>query len=161
MRVLALLLSVWMGLALALPVEAGDHAGPVIPKATGEPHPEGNAYMRRWHMTMMTHDRDLTMYQGVRPAESSLGGCFACHTARDAAGVPVTAEDDRNFCTACHVYVAVRVDCFQCHRSTPEDFEEPELRAMSAPQSAPLGPERGDIGTVRAYLTTLLSESKP
>ena len=115
-------------LALAAPAAAGDY-GPAIPKATGEPHPEGNEYMRKWHMTMMRHDRDLTMYDGEREVNASLGECFDCHTVKDQAGVPVTAADDRHFCRVCHDFTAVRVDCFDCHRSTPGDFQEPDLHA--------------------------------
>lgn len=124
--------------------------GPVIPEATGEAHPEGNDYMRRWHMSMMRHDRDVTMYEGKRDQNASLGGCFECHAAKDEAGTPVTYADGRHFCRSCHDYVAVKVDCFDCHRSTPEGVEEPPAHAALGGIFSPsLG---ADVGALIAYL---------
>lgn len=114
-----------LGLAMlggpALAQVAGNPLYPSVPAATGEPHPEGNEFMRRNHMKMLLHDRDLTMHDGVRPANASLKGCFECHATRDETGQAVSFEDDRHFCRVCHDYVAVKVDCFTCHRSTPEE----------------------------------------
>jgi len=116
-------------LAVALPAAAEDGLwkyGPSVPAATGEPHPEGNEYMRKFHMEMMKHDRDLTMRDGNRSIEASLKECFDCHTVKDEeTGDPVTYQDERHFCRTCHDFAAVKVDCFMCHRSTPEGFEEP------------------------------------
>ncbi len=151
------ILLIGLAMASATPALAQD-MGPVIPKASGEPHPEGNDYMRRWHMVMMKHDRDVTMYQGIRPTDASLGECFDCHTVRNEAGVPLTVADERHFCRACHDYAAVQVDCFDCHRSTPEDFEEPELHAMSLPDPKYLGGGETDAQAVEDYLTTVLAE---
>jgi len=118
-------------LAAAKPVAADETSRflPEIAKGTGQPHAEGNDYWRRNHMVMMKHDRDLTMYNGDRAVAASLGGCFDCHAVKDEAGQPVTYQDARHFCRSCHDYAAVRVDCFMCHRSTPEGFDEPPLRA--------------------------------
>ena len=128
MRAIALILGLMLGFAgLSAPAIA---QAPEVPKATGEPHPEGNAWMRRWHMEQMKHDRDQTMYAGDREVRASLGECFDCHTVKDESGTPVTYEDERHFCRTCHDYVAVKVDCFMCHRSTPEGYEEPELHAV-------------------------------
>lgn len=138
---------------LASAVWAGEGQGgygPAIPEATGEAHPEGNDYMRRWHMSMMRHDRDVTMYEGKRDQNASLGGCFECHAAKDETGTPVTYADERHFCRACHDYVAVRVDCFDCHRSTPEGVEEPPAHAALG---GVLSPSLGaDVGALAAYL---------
>ena len=116
-------------LAFALPATAEDGLwkyGPSVPAATGESHPEGNEYMRKFHMEMMKHDRDLTMRDGNRSIEASLKECFDCHTVKDEeTGDPVTYQDERHFCRTCHDFAAVKVDCFMCHRSTPEGFEEP------------------------------------
>ncbi len=99
--------------------------GPTLPEATGNPHPEGNEYMRKFHKDLMKHDRDLTVREGVRDIDASLKQCFDCHTVTDEeTGDPVTYEDDRHFCKTCHQYVAVQIDCFMCHRSTPADFDE-------------------------------------
>ena len=115
---------------LALPAAAEGlwKYGPTMPPATGEPHPQGNEFMRAYHMELMKHDRDLTMYDGIRETDGSLKACFDCHTVTDdETGDPVTYEDERHFCRTCHDYAAVKVDCFMCHRSTPEGFEEPGL----------------------------------
>ena len=148
------ILILWAVLALASPGYADEAGyGPTIPRATGTPHPEGNDYMRRWHMTMMRHDRDVTMYEGQRPVNASLGQCFDCHTVRDAAGMPVTVADERHFCRACHDYAAVQVDCFDCHRSTPEDFDEPALHAFNlGPMDRRIAPDGTQIA---AYLDTV------
>lgn len=148
--------------AAAQQVPAG--SGPAIPRASGEPHAEGNAYMRRWHMSMMKHDRDKTMYQGQRDVTASIGECFDCHTVRNEAGTPVTVADERHFCRVCHDYAAVQVDCFDCHRSTPADFEEPAPHAANDPAhrsghrpaqrsaKASVRPGNADVARIVAYL---------
>ena len=154
MRRLILILGLCWAAALAPAAaeEARAGYGPVIPKATGEPHPEGNAYMRRWHMEMMKHDRDITMYEGTRDVNASLGECFECHTVKDDTGTPVTYADERHFCRTCHDYVAVQVDCFDCHRSTPEGFEEPAAHARLRDVIAPKDMEEAGIEQLQAYL---------
>jgi len=142
-------------LAVAAPAAAQEaRFAPEIPKATGKAHPEGNAHMRRFHMNMMKHDRDLTVYDGDRAVTASLGECFDCHTVQDEAGIPVTAADERHFCRVCHDFTAVQVDCFDCHRSTPDDFAEPELHALTR---GVIGKAAGadQIALVRAWLTQL------
>lgn len=149
-----LLAMVGLGLMLTFPALAEEAAtlGPSIPKATGEPHPEGNDYMRRWHMTMMRHDRDLTMYEGEREVQASLGQCFDCHAVKDESGTPVTIADERHFCRTCHDYAAVRVDCFDCHRSTPEDFEEPSPHAFNRPLMPYTPINESTVAELRAYV---------
>jgi hypothetical protein len=39
-------------------------------------------------------------------------------TGKDGKAVSVESKD--HFCASCHSYAAVRVDCFECHASTPE-----------------------------------------
>jgi len=107
---------------------------PDVPAATGTPHPEGNEYWRRNHMDLMRHDRDLTMRDGDREIGASLKGCFDCHAAKDDAGQIVTYKSDQHFCRACHDYVAVKVDCFMCHRSTPDGVDEGAAHAALVPK---------------------------
>lgn len=133
---------------------------PVIPMGTGAPHPEGNDFMRRWHMEMMKHDRDETMYQGVRPVSASLSACFDCHTVKDAAGTPVTVADERHFCRTCHDFAAVRIDCFDCHRSTPEGFEEPPAHAANTRLPNTLRDKGENFAQLQAYLTALPGEGE-
>ena len=154
-----LILGLCLFFACATP-GAAEGLGPVIPKATGDSHPEGNTYMRRWHMDMMKHDRDVTVYQGVRPVGASLDGCFDCHTVRDDAGLPVTAADERHFCRTCHDYAAVKVDCFDCHRSTPDGFDEPRAHAFLS--RIPEYPRNGEneFKAMQAYLVTAYEEAE-
>ena len=139
----------------AIPVVAQDGSwpyGPTLPVATGEPHPEGNEYMRKFHMELMKHDRDMTLREGDRDIDASLKQCFDCHVVKDErTGDPVTYDDDRHFCRTCHDYVAVKVDCFMCHRSTPEGFEEPSpLHSRQLDLRKP-----SDLAQIEQYIAAL------
>jgi cytochrome c553 len=146
-RLLAFLV---MMLGLAMPALAEERSvyWPQIPAATGQPHPEGNEYMRKQHMEMMKHDRDATMYDGDREVKASLSECFECHTVKDDQGTPVTYSDEKHFCRTCHDFAAVKVDCFMCHRSTPDGFEEPDAHALATQEPA-------SQSRLRAYLDSL------
>ena len=74
-------------------------------------------FMRRNHMKLLLHQRDETVHAGVRPRESSLEACVACHASKKTGSV---VGSDQNFCQGCHAYAAVRIDCFECHASKPE-----------------------------------------
>jgi hypothetical protein len=139
-----LILSLLLGGAVA----AGDRSSlwPDIPAATGQPHPEGNEYWRRNHMDLMRHDRDLTLREGDRVIGASLKGCFDRHAAKDEAGQVVTYASDLHFCRSCHDYAAVKVDCFMCHRSTPEGVNEGAAHAGLIPR---------DPGSIIAWLGRL------
>ena len=125
---------------LAPPVFAGE-LGPVIPKATGTPHPEGNLFMRINHMKLMVHDRDMTVHDGDRQIKYSLKACVECHAVKGDDGLPVAVTDEKHFCRACHDYAAVKVDCFECHNSKP-----------STPSTALLKPDLPDGAEIAAYL---------
>ncbi|KUJ80513.1 hypothetical protein AVO45_05550 [Ruegeria marisrubri] len=129
--VLALLLLAWSSGAMA---EERSSLWPDVPAATGEPHPEGNEYWRKNHMALMKHDRDLTMHLGDREIGASLKGCFECHTTTNASGKILTYADEGHFCRTCHDFAAVKVDCFSCHRSTPEGVEEDAQHAAIRPE---------------------------
>ena len=110
------------GLLSALATAAlGESAVTQGSKAAGmESCVEPTAEMRRNHMDYLKHERVGTVHQGIRGRKHSLAGCIDCHSARDAAGVykPVNAEGE--FCESCHSFVAVNVNCFQCHRKIPD-----------------------------------------
>ena len=93
---------------------------PVIPKAAGESHPEGNEFMRVNHMHLMKHDRDDTMRLGKRDIKYSLKECVACHAVNGPDARPVSVKSEKHFCRTCHDFAAVKVDCFQCHNSKPD-----------------------------------------
>ena len=67
--------------------------------------------MRRDHMKMLLHQRDRTMRQGIREPRFSLKNCVDCHASRETGSV--LGKDA--FCSSCHAYAAVSMDCFECH----------------------------------------------
>ena len=67
--------------------------------------------MRRDHMKMLLHQRDRTMRQGLRETRFSLKNCVECHASRETGSV----LGKEGFCSSCHVYAAVKMDCFECH----------------------------------------------
>ena len=95
---------------------------------------EPTAVMRRNHMDFLLQQRDETMRRGVRTGNYSLKGCIDCHedlkreSQRESpkhqgrlvsSNMPISVNDPENgFCQACHQYVAVNIDCFQCHVAT-------------------------------------------
>ena len=92
---------------------------------------EATSVMRRNHMDFLLRQRDETMRRGIRTGNHSLKGCIDCHEdlKRENQGkspkhqgrlvpsdMPISVNDPENgFCQACHRYVAVNIDCFQCH----------------------------------------------
>lgn len=88
--------------------------------------------MRRNHMEYILHQRDETMHRGVRTRQYALEECINCHASKDDSGEYIRVEDSRHFCSTCHTYAAVKIDCFQCHADVP--LRESTLRSQ---QSAP------------------------
>ncbi|MDQ7069846.1 MAG: hypothetical protein Q9M48_03740 [Rhodobacterales bacterium] len=111
---------------------------PVVPKATGEAHPEGNAFMRINHMKLLRHDRDDTMRNGNRDIDYSLKECVACHVQTGADALPIPINSEGQFCSACHEFAAVKIDCFQCHNTRPELNETQALLSRPLPDAAAL-----------------------
>jgi hypothetical protein len=115
----------WLGAALVALCAAGaTHAGdagrvakPNIVIEKGDKCVAPVEVMRREHMNMLKHQRDLTMHQGIRTKQHSLKGCIDCH-ANSRNGSVIGNRD--NFCQSCHAYVAVKLDCFECHANKPE-----------------------------------------
>ena len=77
-------------------------------------------FMRRNHMDLLLHKRDATMRQGIRTKDASLQGCVDCHSKKDDKGTPIPVNAQGQFCSTCHEYAAVKLDCFECHRTTPD-----------------------------------------
>ncbi len=107
-----------MGMASAGEIKSS--LAPVVPKAAGEAHPEGNEFMRINHMKLMVHDRDDTVLLGDRNVKYSLKECVACHAVMGPDARPVSVKSDQHFCRTCHEFAAVKIDCFQCHNSLPD-----------------------------------------
>ena len=109
------------GLGIAEVAQAGELAGrtpkPAIERATrGSQCVEEVGFMRRNHMDLLKHQRDETVFGGIRGAKHSLKECIACHASAQTGSV---AKAESNFCVSCHAYTAVRIDCFECHSTKP------------------------------------------
>jgi hypothetical protein len=114
MRLLAIL-------ALMTPAAASEPTWlPKPARGQGEQCVADTDWMRRNHMTVLMHQRDDTVHNGVRTKRFSLQGCIDCHAVKGADARPVTIASPQHFCRTCHDYTAVRVDCFECHASRPQ-----------------------------------------
>lgn len=113
-------------LASAGPVMAAEEAKasrvfiPIPPKGKGDKCVADTDFMRRNHMNMLDHQRDDTVHEGIRTKQFSLKECIDCHAVKGPDAQHVTSKSPQHFCRACHDYVAVKIDCFECHASRPE-----------------------------------------
>jgi hypothetical protein len=98
----------------------GDFVVPSSNAAGVENCVEPTEYMRRNHMEVIRHQRDTTVYGGIRSTKHSMAGCVTCHVGYDAEQKPVPINADGQFCEACHDYAAVNLNCFDCHATIPE-----------------------------------------
>jgi predicted CXXCH cytochrome family protein len=71
--------------------------------------------MRRDHMKFLMHQRDATVLEGERDKKYSLVGCMNCHNPASADEKVIRYEDPEHFCSSCHQYTSVKIDCFECH----------------------------------------------
>jgi hypothetical protein len=119
--------------------------GPVVPKANSGPCVrDDHEFMRRNHMDLLKHQRDETMHKGMRgKSADSLKKCVSCHAVKNDAGNFVGIESPKHFCRVCHDYAAVRIDCFQCHASTPD-----EKKSATADGTG----KKSDIAALSKYL---------
>jgi hypothetical protein len=109
-------------LGMVMPGYAGDSLLPDIPQAQDRYSDtqgcvEPTAEMRKNHMEYILHQRDETMYRGIRTRQYSLAECINCHVS-DAPDAPRISSEE-HFCNSCHTYAAVSIDCFQCHADRP------------------------------------------
>lgn len=104
---------------------AGDGRVPLPhpPKGVGvncvAPVPE----MRRYHMEYLLHQRDETVRGGIRGAKFALRDCIGCHATPVFGSANLKLRSVKPFCSECHSYAAVKIDCFSCH--TPETTKPP------------------------------------
>ena len=119
-RIVIAIGAVVLASVIGLTVAQSDVPYPDIPKGQGEFCVEDTDFMRRNHMNVLLHQRDDTMLKGIRSTQHSLKECIGCHAVTGQDSIPVTADHPEHFCRSCHDYVAVKIDCFQCHASRPE-----------------------------------------
>lgn len=111
---------------------------PQPPKGQGERCVADTDFMRRNHMTMLKHQRDDTVHQGLRKPAFSLAGCIGCHAVSGTDGKAVSFAAPQHFCRSCHTYAAVQVDCFECHASRPETSGKAAAAPADEQQTAAL-----------------------
>jgi len=118
MRIVAgLFVAASLALAVAADAEQARSArvaAPVVKIERGETCVAPVDEMRRNHMKMLLHQRDRTVRQGLRETQHSLKGCVDCHASEKTGSV----LGKEGFCSSCHEFAAVKIDCFECH--TPE-----------------------------------------
>jgi len=88
------------------------------------------------HFEYLLHKRDQTMHQGIRTKQYSLKECINCHGPADKT---VHYGNPKHFCSSCHRYASVNIDCFQCHADQPqpaEDNQASDLNPASFPHYA-------------------------
>ena len=148
------------GLLLAAnPAFSGD-LRPVIPEAQARFSPEQGCVepvedMRKNHMEYILHQRDRTMYKGIRTRQHSLVECINCHVS-DAADAP-RYDSEEHFCNSCHSYAAVKIDCFQCHADRPVTTPQQQSLqdGMNSPHAAHDNPEQQQLtAKIQQLLTT-------
>lgn len=85
--------------------------------------------MRRNHMAYLDQHRDDAVIQGVRSSKFGLTECINCHVdAKRDDGSPIYYGDKDHFCSSCHKFAGVKIDCFQCHASRPDVMEQPNYQ---------------------------------
>ena len=90
---------------------------PVIARGQGDSCVEDTEFMRRNHMTLLQHEHGESRSQDTPSEGHTVKECVDCHAVMGPKGRPVTADSPEHFCRSCHDYVAVKIDCFDCHRS--------------------------------------------
>jgi len=124
LRQVAVLLYALVGLSLLSTSALAETPFPTVHEPADESlkciHPEEE--MRRNHMNYILHERDETMYEGIRNEPASLAGCIDCHVEPNEKGEIAGIETEEHFCNACHQYASVQIDCFQCHADRPQKY---------------------------------------
>lgn len=118
--------NICLGVLLSLAVSAAEQSSsvniPKPPKAKADTEcvaPPND--IRRNHGDYLKHHRNQTMRHGIRTTQHSLVACINCHVTADSNGdYPNIKEGSKHFCSSCHNYAAVSIDCFQCHATKPE-----------------------------------------
>ena len=92
--------------------------------------------MRRNHMNYILHQRDETVYQGIRTRQYALEECINCHAAKDDQGEYIAINAPGQFCSSCHTYTSASIDCFECHATKPVRPSTLKLLSSGMPHHA-------------------------
>lgn len=125
--------------------EAGSYVTPASKAAGLENCVRETGFMRRNHMELITHQRDATVHQGIRSTTDSLAACVECHVSYDQQQQPVSVYSSGQFCSACHEFTAVDVNCFGCHATVPLSPEAASDAGASPPAAENSAPWRHGI----------------
>ena len=93
---------------------------PSYPKGKGKSCVEPTDVMRRDHFEYLMHHRQISVHLGVRSKRHSLVGCVDCQASQAGDGTYISVNEPGQFCRSCHVYTAVKIDCFSCHAAVPD-----------------------------------------
>ena len=93
---------------------------PSYPKGKGKFCVEPVDVMRRDHFEYLMHHRQISVHLGVRSKRHSLVGCVDCQASQADDGTYISVNEPGQFCRSCHVYTAVKIDCFSCHAAAPD-----------------------------------------
>ena len=107
---------------------------PQLPRGKGDACVAPVDVMRKQHMDFLLHQRDRTVHEGIRTPRFSLVECVSCHVQENAAGESIPVDAPEQFCEACHTYVSVKLDCFECHATTPDKAAESNSTAVPSSQ---------------------------
>lgn len=111
---------------------------PVFAKANHEKCVEDNATMIRHHPDYLKHQRDETMYKGIRTTKYSLKKCMECHAEHDSQKIATGKTD----CDSCHAYAAVKLDCWDCHaKKNTQPRPGMPLKTKGSPLMSSVQPE--------------------
>lgn len=121
--IVAVILSFLVGFSAA--VQGGETSGAraVIGPNAGDKCVQEASWMRRNHMELLQHDRDRTLRQGIRPVDGSIKECVNCHALQDSHGNYQSVNAEDQFCSSCHEFTSVSIDCFECHTTKPDSTE--------------------------------------
>lgn len=109
---------------------------PKLPDAKGERCVEPTEIMRRRHMDFILHQRDLTVHEGIRTEKYRFTKCIDCHIQPGDDGTYPRHTSSDHFCTACHEFASVAIDCFQCHADRPAAAFKVSAAADAGPSFA-------------------------
>lgn len=111
-------------IAMLSPTLFADSLRPPLPKAKQSAGPnkcvEPVVEMRKNHFEYILHQRDRTVHEGIRTKQHSFTGCINCHVTANKSGEFPRHTSKEHFCSACHQFAAVNIDCFMCHNDRPD-----------------------------------------